>query len=107
VTALRRSLSEAIADTLPTFFFWACWAAAGVLLALVFASPALDSAEEHPAGWQRPIAVFARDAAMRRTAIGAALGMAVTACVFFRSPRVPRPPRMGPGSSSSGPVIGA
>jgi hypothetical protein len=104
---LRRSLSDFFGDALPSLLFWSCWLAAVLLISLVLACPALDNAEEHPAGWRRAVAVFARDAAMRRTAIGAALGMAVTACVFFRPPRVPRPPHVSRSTSSSGPVIGA
>jgi hypothetical protein len=34
------------------------------------------------------LALFARDAAIRRTALASAVGLMVTACVFFR-PRLP------------------
>jgi hypothetical protein len=100
----RRSLAELFSDFFSSALFWGTWAAALALILLVFLSPSLDNRDEHPRGWQRGVAVFARDAAMRRTAIASAIGLAVTACVFFRSPRVPRPPDP---SRASGPVIGA
>jgi hypothetical protein len=56
------------------------------LIALVFLSPAVDNGAESPQGVARVLAVFARDAAMRRTAVAAALGLLVTACIFFRPP---------------------
>jgi hypothetical protein len=37
-----------------------------------------------PQGRGRWLALFARDATLRKTTIATALGLAVTACVFFR-----------------------
>jgi hypothetical protein len=34
--------------------------------------------------------LFAHDATLRKTAVASACGLAVTACVFFRSPRTAR-----------------
>ncbi len=34
--------------------------------------------------------LFAKDATLRKTAVASACGLAVTACVFFRSPRTAR-----------------
>jgi hypothetical protein len=75
---------------LPSLCFRLALAAALVLLVLVLVSPWL--APEEPEGWQRFLALFARDVALRRTAIACAIGLAVTACVFFR-PADPFPPR--------------
>jgi hypothetical protein len=56
---------------------------AGLLAALVASAPWL--AAGGPAGpWGRVAALFAHDAAVRRTALAAAAGLVVSACVFFR-----------------------
>jgi hypothetical protein len=102
--APRRSLFERIGDAFPRLLFGFAWLAAAGLISLVLVCPLLDNGEEQSAGWQKSVALFARDAVMRRTAVAGAIGLAVTACVFFRAPRTPRPPRP---TSSSGPVIGA
>ena len=65
-------------------------AAAALLAALVFLSPLLDNANPRPRGWERVVAAFAREAAVRRTALASAIGLCVTACVFFQPPRAPR-----------------
>jgi hypothetical protein len=69
---------------LPRLLFPASLFAAALLFALVLLSPLVDNAETSPHGWGRLLALFARDAAVRRTAIASALGLAVTAGVFFR-----------------------
>jgi hypothetical protein len=85
-------------------FRLAVLASAG-LIVMVFLSPLLDNGAESPRGVARVLAVFARDAAMRRTAVAAALGLVVTACIFFRTPadaralwRRSKPPRTPPQS---------
>jgi hypothetical protein len=37
----------------------------------------------------RVVHLFARDSVLRKTALASAFGLAVNACVFFRSPRTP------------------
>jgi hypothetical protein len=54
-----------------------------VLLAAVAFCPWLD-ADTLPAGWTRLHALFAHDVVVQRTAVASALGLAVTAWVFFR-----------------------
>jgi hypothetical protein len=77
---------------LPRWLFRVAIAASGLLILLVFLSPLLDNGEPSPDGFGRPLALFARDGTTRRTAIASALGLTVTACIFFRSPGRPRPP---------------
>jgi hypothetical protein len=62
------------------------------LILMVFLAPLVDNGEPAPKGAARVALVFARDPAMRRTAIAGALGLLVTACIFFRPPRGARPP---------------
>ena len=103
----RRSLRDVLSDVWSRGLFLLTLAIAGGLISLVLLAPLLDNAEEKPEGGQRVLAIFARDGAMRRTALASAAGLAVTACVFFRTPRAPRPPRLPRSSSPSGPVVGA
>jgi hypothetical protein len=56
------------------------------LTALVIVSPWLEGNMEP--GWDRFLAVFARDALVRRTALASAAGLLVTAFVFFRRGRI-------------------
>jgi hypothetical protein len=56
-----------------------------LLIVLVIAAPLMDNGEA------RLLSLFARDPALRRTALASAVGLIVTACVFFRPPR--HPPR--------------
>lgn len=71
--------------------------AALLLLLFVLAAPWLDDGthEAHDA-----VALFARDAALRRTSVASAVGLLVTACVFFRRRRLPSPPRRPPSSNA-------
>lgn len=78
---------------LPRILFRLALGLAALVLGLVFLCPLLDNGEAQPSGWARIVALFARDAALRRTAVASALGLAVTACIFFRSPEPPGPPR--------------
>jgi len=91
---------------LPRFLFRSTLVAAVVLIALVFLTPLLDNESQRPAGWRKLVALFARDPVLRRTAVASAVGLAVTAFVFFKSPR-PRhtfqQPRLPPPTD----VVGA
>jgi hypothetical protein len=94
---------------LPFLLFWLTLAVSAALILLVLLSPLLDNEQEKPRGRAQVVAVFARDPALRRTALASALCLAVTAWVFFRTPgsrlgrRTPRPPRPLP----PGPIAGA
>jgi hypothetical protein len=61
------------------------------LIGVVIAAPLVDNGEAQPAGWAHLAALFAHDATIRRTAIASAVGLMVTACIFFRPPRRPYP----------------
>ncbi len=79
-----------------------------LLIVLVILSPMLDNDRPKPAGWPRLVAVFARDATLRRTALASAIGLLVTACIFFRPPtpqsvqRKPKQPRLPPPPDIAG-----
>lgn len=68
---------------------------------VVLVAPWLAPGESLPLTWERLLDLFAWDVAVRRTTVGCAVGLAATACIFFRLPR-PRkakesaPPRAGP-----------
>jgi hypothetical protein len=64
-----------------------------VLIALVILAPLGDNGETPTAGWAHMRVLFARDAALRRTAVASALGLMVTALVFFRPRARPAPRR--------------
>jgi hypothetical protein len=84
---------------LPRLLFRLTTGLAALLLLAVVLAPWLDGGAARPRGWWRLVAVFARDAAVRRTAVGAAVGLLVTACVCFRQPgagRYRRPPPAPP-----------
>jgi hypothetical protein len=77
--------------------FWLTLAVSAALVLLVIVAPLVDNRESHPDGWARLFSVFAEDAVLQRTAVASALGLAVTACVFFRRPggsagKGPKPP---------------
>jgi hypothetical protein len=95
---------------LSSFFFRLTLALSAGLILLVLLAPLGDNGRADGPGWQRLAALFARDPAVRRTAIASAIGLAVTGCIFFRvpppgrpSPRAPRQPR----PPQSPPVVGA
>jgi hypothetical protein len=76
-----------------------------VLVLLVLAAPLVDDGDEAAEGWRRFVYLFAHDATVRRTSIASAMGLLVTACVFFQpaldnAAQVP-PPR-NPRSNVSG-----
>jgi hypothetical protein len=78
---------------------------AACLIFLVILAPFGDDGVVRPHGGGRWVTLFARDATLRKTTVATALGLAVTACVFFRpAPRArtmsrkqgkPRPPTSG------------
>src|SRR5947208_15386790 len=69
--------------------FWLTCAVSAGLLGLVLFAPAL-AREPGPA--PRWLVLFARDAALRRTAVASALGLVVTASILFRAaPDLNRP----------------
>ncbi len=68
-------------SVLPRILFMFVLTAAAALILLVIAAPLLDN------GASRVLALFAQDATLRRTAAASALGLAVTAFIFFRPPR--------------------
>lgn len=78
---------------IPRLLFRLASALSVLLIALVILSPLVDNGEAQPAGWADVLALFARDAATRRTAVAVAAGLLVTACIFFRPPGPPRPAR--------------
>jgi hypothetical protein len=76
---------------LPRLLFRLTVAVSALLILLVILAPLLDNRVSQPDGWRRPLALFARDATLRRTAVASALGLLVTACVFFRPSASPGP----------------
>jgi hypothetical protein len=76
---------------IPRLLFRLASALSLLLIVLVILSPLADNGEATPAGWAQLPALFARDAAIRRTAVACAAGLLVTACIFFRPPGPPRP----------------
>jgi hypothetical protein len=92
---------------LPPLLFRLTLALALILAALVAVTPLLDPGTSLPRGG-RMLALFARDLAVRRTALASAAGLAVTAWVFFRTPipvrsAAPRkPPRVPPPTNMAG-----
>lgn len=91
---------------LPGVLFCFTQTAAIILIALVFLAPLLNNGEEPTAGWRRLLGLFAGDVAVRRTAVASAIGLAVTANVFFR-PRRTGPMSTEAGSRTPGNVVGA
>lgn len=72
------------------------------LAAAVVVSPFLDPAE-YPR-WSRVIRLFSHDETVRRTAVASAIGLGVTALVFFKPGLLRRKARP---QKESPPVIGA
>ncbi|MBL8795289.1 MAG: hypothetical protein JNM56_15395 [Planctomycetia bacterium] len=66
-------------------------ALAAALVSLVLVAPWLHGAAANPSRWSRLFLLFGEDAAVRRTALAAAMGLVVTACVFFRAPAPVKP----------------
>jgi hypothetical protein len=83
---------------LPRFLFRLACATAAMLFLLVLAAPWLDTGDGAPG----LLALFAYDATVRRTTLASAVGLLVTACVFFRPPGQVPPPRRRPPSDVAG-----
>jgi hypothetical protein len=64
--------------------FWLTLGAAALLLLGVSAAPWILSMAGVHEGWWRIILLFANDTTLRRTAVASAIGLMVTAFVFFR-----------------------
>lgn len=91
----------------PLIFFWLAQTLAFLLLALVFLASVLDrDLDLSDAGWPRLLVLFARDVVVRRTAVASALGLIVTACVFFQAPKAGPAPVDTP-ARTPGNVVGA
>src|SRR5262245_28727768 len=69
---------------LPRALFALTVALSAGLLAAVVVAPWVDDGAADAGGWRRLVALFARDAVVRRTAAFSAAGLVVTAFVFFR-----------------------
>jgi hypothetical protein len=54
------------------------------LVLLVLTAPLLDTGNAEAEGWHRLVFLFAHDATLRRTCLASAVGLLVTACVFFQ-----------------------
>jgi hypothetical protein len=76
----------------PGVLFILCLVLAASLAGLVVLAKWLDAGQPADDGVSRALALFSRDAVVRRTALGAAAGLVATAFVFFRPP-YSRPPR--------------
>jgi hypothetical protein len=82
-------MAPASSTWLPRCLFRLSWALAVLLLLTVLVAPGLDRRVDTQ-GAGRVLRVFARDTTLRRTTVASALGLMVTACIFFRSPSAPR-----------------
>jgi hypothetical protein len=90
---------------LSSLLFVLAWTAAALLVLLIVVAPWLDPDVPEPDGWQLVLHLFAQDTALRRTSVASALGLVVTAHVFFQTPRlppVPPPPVPPPPPSMAG-----
>lgn len=96
---------------LPRLLFRVTLLLAAALLALVAAAPRTESSLAEvltSVEGRRVLALFAHDAAVRRTAIAGAIGLCVAAFAFFRVPSAPRPVRSVPAKSPApSDVVGA
>jgi hypothetical protein len=75
---------------LPRWLFRLTCATALALTLMVVLAPLLEGWVADP-GWARLLALFAHDPAVRRTSLASALGLVVTAFVFFGPPARPQP----------------
>lgn len=71
---------------LPRLLFYLAAGMSLVLILFVIISPVLHGRLAEGNRWSRLLAVFAQDPTLRRTASAGAIGLLVTACVFFRQP---------------------
>ena len=77
---------------IPGVLFVLCLALAAGLAGSVGLAGWLDNGQPAEDAGTRALALFARDPVVRRTCLGAAVGLVATAFVFFRPP-YSRPPR--------------
>jgi hypothetical protein len=77
---------------IPGVLFVLCLSLAAGLIGLVALAGWLDHGHPADDAIGRALALFARDHVVRRTCLGAAVGLVATAFVFFRPP-YSRPPR--------------
>jgi hypothetical protein len=82
---------------LPSILFWLDLLAAAALVGLVLVAPWLAPGPVADGGAARALGLFAHDTAVRRVSLFAAVGLTVSACVFFR-PEATRPGQAPPGS---------
>jgi hypothetical protein len=89
--------------------FWLCEIIAGALIALVVLCPLIDLGSSADHGWSKALALFGHDAVLRRTAIASAVGLAVTAGIFFwpAARSRPRPRKRSKLPPSSADILGA
>jgi len=69
---------------LPRCLFWLALAGSALLAMLLFLTPLLHREGTPTDERSRVLALFAQDAVVRRTAFASAVGLTVTAFVFFR-----------------------
>ena len=69
---------------LPRCLFWLALAGSALLAMLLFLTPLLHREGTPTDERSRVLALFAQDASVRRTAFASAVGLTVTAFVFFR-----------------------
>jgi hypothetical protein len=94
---------------LPRLLFVLTVGTAALLVLLVILSPLVHNGEVRPHGWARVLALFGHDATLRRTTLASALGLVVTALIFFRrteaapaEPRQSRTSRLPPPPNVAG-----
>jgi hypothetical protein len=94
---------------LPRLLFRFTFLLALVLISVVVLAPFFGDQKTAAGGPAKWIGLFSRDLALRRTAIASAIGLGVTASIFYRPQirRRPAPPRAQPASSGSENIVGA
>ena len=86
----------------PRLLYYLSLMAAAALILLVILSPLVDNKVS-----LRWLTVFANDPTLRRTAVASALGLVVTACVFFRTPGSGRQKSSGSSQAPPSDMAGA
>jgi hypothetical protein len=72
---------------------------AASLLLLVMVAPRLaQGVKDDSPGGTALLILFGQDPVVRRTSVASAIGLVVTACVFFRTASGPSEERSGPGA---------
>lgn len=91
------------ASTLPTALFGLNLILAAGLVLLVLLAPWGPDQGMGTSSWQHVWALFAADLTVRRTALASAVGLVVTAFVFFRHPSAP--PKTTPPKPPARPAL--